>query len=95
MNAIAPGQILESLPAIAKIDPTFGDRYTARAAAKRLITRAEIANVIALICTPPFDMMTRNDDPSRRWSGNTAILTAISCQKWRQANRPPHASPGG
>ncbi len=58
VNAIAPGQILESLPEMEKIDPTFGDRYTARAPAKRLVTRGEIANAIALICTPAFDTMT-------------------------------------
>lgn len=58
VNAVAPGQIFESLPAIHEFDPTFGERYTARTPAKRLVTRAEIANIIALLCTPPFDMMT-------------------------------------
>ncbi len=58
VNAVAPGQIVESLPIIAEFDPTFGDRYTARAPAKRLVSRAEIANLIALLCTTPFNMMT-------------------------------------
>lgn len=58
VNAIAPGQILESLPDIAEFDPTFGDRYTARAPAKRLVTRKEIATIIALMCTPTFSGMT-------------------------------------
>jgi NAD(P)-dependent dehydrogenase (short-subunit alcohol dehydrogenase family) len=58
VNAIAPGQIFESLPFIAKHDPTFGDRYIARAPAKRFVTRREIADVIALLCTPAFDVMT-------------------------------------
>jgi NAD(P)-dependent dehydrogenase (short-subunit alcohol dehydrogenase family) len=58
VNAIAPGQILESLPEIAKVDPAFGDRYRSRAPAKRLVTRAEVAAVITQICTPVFDMMT-------------------------------------
>jgi NAD(P)-dependent dehydrogenase (short-subunit alcohol dehydrogenase family) len=58
VNAIAPGQIYESLPDIHEFDPTFGDRYTARAPAKRLVTRREIAHIIALVCTTPFDTMT-------------------------------------
>lgn len=58
VNAIAPGQIRESLPDIHQFDPTFGERYTARAPAKRLVTRGEIGNIIALICTSPFDTMT-------------------------------------
>ena len=55
VNAIAPGQIQESLPDIHKIDPTFGDRYLKRVPAKRLVTRKEVANMIAMICTPLFD----------------------------------------
>lgn len=58
VNAIAPGQIYESLPDIAEFDPTFGDRYTARAPAKRLVTRAEVANLIATLCTPAFSGLT-------------------------------------
>ena len=55
VNAIAPGQILESLPVIHEFDPTFGDRYTAKAPAKRLVTRAEVENVIDLMCTSAYD----------------------------------------
>lgn len=58
VNAISPGQIFESLPDIHRFDPTFGERYTAKACLKRLVTRSEIANIIALICTTPFDTMT-------------------------------------
>jgi NAD(P)-dependent dehydrogenase (short-subunit alcohol dehydrogenase family) len=58
VNAIAPGQIRESLPEIEKYDPSFGERYTARAPLKRLVTRAEIARLIALLCSPAFDTMT-------------------------------------
>lgn len=58
INAVAPGQIYESLPEIHKFDPGFGDRYKEHAPLKRLVTRGEIANIIALICTPAFDMMT-------------------------------------
>lgn len=58
VNAIAPGQIYESLPDIEEYDPTFGDRYKARAPLKKLVTRDEVARVIMLLCTPPFDSMT-------------------------------------
>jgi NAD(P)-dependent dehydrogenase (short-subunit alcohol dehydrogenase family) len=58
VNAIAPGQIYESLPDIHEFDPTFGERYTAKAPLKRLVTRAEVANVIALMCTPHLESMT-------------------------------------
>jgi NAD(P)-dependent dehydrogenase (short-subunit alcohol dehydrogenase family) len=58
VNAISPGQIFESLPDIHQFDPTFGERYTEKAPLKRLVTRGEIANIIALICTAPFDTMT-------------------------------------
>jgi len=58
VNAVAPGQIEESLPDIHEFDPTFGERYTNHAPLKRLVTRREIANIIALICTPAFQTMT-------------------------------------
>ncbi|MBE3037848.1 MAG: SDR family oxidoreductase [Chloroflexi bacterium] len=58
VNAIAPGQILESLPDIEAYDPTFGDRYRARAPLKKLVSRGEVARAIALLCTPAFDSMT-------------------------------------
>jgi NAD(P)-dependent dehydrogenase (short-subunit alcohol dehydrogenase family) len=58
VNAIAPGQIRESLPDIAQFDPTFGGRYQERAPLKRLVTRQEVARTIVLLCSPPFDCMT-------------------------------------
>ena len=58
VNAVAPGQILESLPVIHEFDPTFGDRYKARAPLDRLVTRREIATVICQLCLPQFDSMT-------------------------------------
>ncbi len=57
VNAIAPGQIVESLPIIAEFDPTFGERYTARTPARRLVSRREVADVIALLCTDAFNML--------------------------------------
>jgi NAD(P)-dependent dehydrogenase (short-subunit alcohol dehydrogenase family) len=58
VNAVAPGQIYESLPDIAEFDPTFGERYTARTPTKRLVTRKEVANLIAMLCTPAFDQVS-------------------------------------
>jgi NAD(P)-dependent dehydrogenase (short-subunit alcohol dehydrogenase family) len=58
VNTVAPGQIAESVPEISKLDPAFGERYAARAPAGRLIHRGEVAEVIAELCTPAFDMVT-------------------------------------
>ncbi len=58
VNAVAPGQILESLPEIQKYDPTFGERYKSRAPLDRLVTRKEIATIICRLCMPQFDSMT-------------------------------------
>jgi NAD(P)-dependent dehydrogenase (short-subunit alcohol dehydrogenase family) len=58
VNAIAPGQIVECVPEISRLDPTFGDRYAAHAPAGRLISRREIATMVAEFCTPAFDMVT-------------------------------------
>lgn len=58
INAIAPGQIEESLPEVHKIDPTFGARYTARTPLGRLVTRKDIAGVVAYLCGPDAGMLT-------------------------------------
>ena len=58
VNAVAPGQINESLPDIAEFDPTFGDRYTARSPLKTLVTRRDVATLIANFCTPAYDQVT-------------------------------------
>ncbi len=58
VNAVSPGQIYESLPDIHKFDPTFGERYLARTPAKRLIRRAEVAEMIALFCFPSSATIT-------------------------------------
>ncbi len=58
VNAIAPGQIVESVPEISNLDPTFGDRYAARAPLGRMVRRGEVAAVIVELCTPAFDMIT-------------------------------------
>ncbi len=58
VNAVAPGQIFESLPDIAEFDPTFGERYTARSPLKTLVTRKDVATLIANLCTPAYDRIT-------------------------------------
>jgi NAD(P)-dependent dehydrogenase (short-subunit alcohol dehydrogenase family) len=58
VNAVAPGQISESLPDIAEFDPTFGERYTARSPLKTLVTRKDVASLIANLCTPAYDKVT-------------------------------------
>ena len=58
VNAVAPGQVEESGDDIAEIDPTFVERAVERTPAGRLVTRAEVAQVVAQLCTPTFDMLT-------------------------------------
>jgi NAD(P)-dependent dehydrogenase (short-subunit alcohol dehydrogenase family) len=58
VNAVAPGQIAESADDIEAVDPTFVPRALARTPAGRLVNRAEVADVVALLCTPAFDMLT-------------------------------------
>ena len=58
VNAVAPGQIQESLSEVEALDPEFGRRALSRTPLQRLVTRSEVAGVIALLCTPPFDAMT-------------------------------------
>jgi NAD(P)-dependent dehydrogenase (short-subunit alcohol dehydrogenase family) len=58
VNAIAPGQIAESAPDVAAVDPTFVDRAVARTPAGRLVTRSEVAALVVALCGPEFEMVT-------------------------------------
>jgi NAD(P)-dependent dehydrogenase (short-subunit alcohol dehydrogenase family) len=58
VNAVAPGQILESEADIDAVDPSFVARAVARTPAGRLVTREEVSEVIALLCSAAFDMLT-------------------------------------
>jgi len=58
VNAIAPGQIEESAADIAEYDPSFAERAVAHTPAGRLVTRAEVAKLVELLCGPPFAMVT-------------------------------------
>ena len=53
VNAIAPGQILESAAIMDRFEPGFSEKATQAAPLKRLVTRAEVAEMMALICTSP------------------------------------------
>jgi NAD(P)-dependent dehydrogenase (short-subunit alcohol dehydrogenase family) len=63
VNAVAPGQIVESTPDIEEIDPDFVPRAIAATPAGRLVTRAEVAEVVCAICSPTFDMVTGTTIP--------------------------------
>jgi NAD(P)-dependent dehydrogenase (short-subunit alcohol dehydrogenase family) len=52
VNAVAPGQILESADDIAEFDPTFVERAIAATPAGRLVTRREVADVVVDLCRP-------------------------------------------
>jgi 3-oxoacyl-[acyl-carrier protein] reductase len=58
VNAVAPGQIVESAADIAEFDPTFVDRAIAATPAGRLVTRREVADVVAALCGPAFAAVT-------------------------------------
>lgn len=58
VNAIAPGQIVESGPDISAIDPSFVPRAIAHTPCGRLVTRAEVSGLIAWLCSPAADMIT-------------------------------------
>jgi NAD(P)-dependent dehydrogenase (short-subunit alcohol dehydrogenase family) len=58
VNAIAPGQIAESAEDIAEHDPSFVERAIAATPAGRLVTRAEVGELVAQLCGPDFAMVT-------------------------------------
>jgi len=58
VNAVAPGQIAESADDIAEFDAGFVERAIAHTPAGRLVTREEVAELVALLCGPAFDMVT-------------------------------------
>jgi NAD(P)-dependent dehydrogenase (short-subunit alcohol dehydrogenase family) len=58
VNAIAPGQILESLDDLGEFSREWAEKVTARTPAGRLVTRSELAEMAYLLCTPAFDMVT-------------------------------------
>ena len=58
VNAVEPGQIVESAEDIAEFDPTFVPRAIEATPAGRLVSRAEVAEIVALLASPAFDIVT-------------------------------------
>ena len=58
VNCVAPGQIAESADEISEIDPGFVTRTLARTPAGRLVSRREVAELVALCVGPVFDAVT-------------------------------------
>ena len=57
VNAIAPGQIEES-EEIDELDPTYKSRLRDATPTRRLVTRAEIAETVALLCSDRLPSLT-------------------------------------
>lgn len=58
VNAVAPGQIAESAEDIAEFDPSFVERSVTATPTGRLVTRPEVAAIVAELCCPLFDGVT-------------------------------------
>ena len=58
VNAVAPGQIAESAEDIAQHDPGFVTRAVAHTPIGRLVTRSEVAAIVANLCGPLFAGVT-------------------------------------
>jgi NAD(P)-dependent dehydrogenase (short-subunit alcohol dehydrogenase family) len=58
VNAVAPGQILESADDIAEFDPTFVERAITATPLARLVTRHEVADVVVGFCRPEGAALT-------------------------------------
>lgn len=58
VNCVVPGQMAESAGDIAEFDPAFAVRATAATPLGRLVTRDEVAGIVAELCGPRFDAVT-------------------------------------
>jgi NAD(P)-dependent dehydrogenase (short-subunit alcohol dehydrogenase family) len=58
VNAVAPGQILESAPEAEAVEPGFVDRCLARTPLGRLVTRDEVAALVVALLGPVFAPVT-------------------------------------
>ena len=54
VNCVTPGQIAESARDIAEFDPMFAERAIAATPIGRLVTRSEVAAIVAELCGPLF-----------------------------------------
>jgi len=58
VNCVAPGQIAESADDIVEFDPSFVERAIETTPLGRLVTRDEVADIVAELCGPRFDAVT-------------------------------------
>lgn len=58
VNAVAPGQIAESVPEAEAVEPGFAARCVARTPLGRLVTRDEVAALVVTMLGPVFDAVT-------------------------------------
>lgn len=58
VNAIAPGQVSESLDELSSYDEEWAQAVRDRTPRGRLVTRAELAEAVAVVCSPAFSSMT-------------------------------------
>lgn len=58
VNCVAPGQIAESAEDIKEFDPSFVERAIAATPLGRLVTRSDVASVVAELCGSRFDAVT-------------------------------------
>lgn len=58
VNAVAPGQIAESLEEMSGIDPGWAEEVASRTPLRRLVTREEVAEMIVAVCGEQFDTVT-------------------------------------
>ena len=54
VNCVAPGQIAESVPELGELGPEIVDRIIEATPTKRLVTRQEVADVVAVLCSDGF-----------------------------------------
>lgn len=58
VNAVAPGQIHESLEELREYVPEWAEEVVAATPLGRLATRREVADIVVALCSPQFDGVT-------------------------------------
>ena len=58
VNGVAPGQIAESVPDLRAFDPEWADHVLAATPLQRLVSRGEVARIVALLCSDAFAGVT-------------------------------------
>ena len=58
VNGVAPGQIAESVPDLREFNPEWADHVVAATPLQRLVTRREVAGMVALLCSEAFAGVT-------------------------------------